>query len=91
MSRSFHQRHKKYKNTKCPNSILSEEIIDGKKILKFRKIKTKPYGRKDFIGYGEEEYSKKYGEYFATQTNKTSYRMKEKQNIKKIIEEIEGI
>ena len=35
-----------------------------------------PYGIKRFIGYGEEEYYKKFGEIFVTQTNKSKERKK---------------
>lgn len=35
-----------------------------------------PYGIKRFIGYGEEEYYKKFGEIFITQTEKQQERKK---------------
>lgn len=35
-----------------------------------------PYGIKRFIGYGEEEYYKKFGELFVTQTEKRHERRK---------------
>lgn len=84
MSRSYHQRHKTYRNRKYPRTILDIIFENGKRKLIFRKRKIKPYGRKNFIGYGEETYSKKYGEYFETVTNKTRERM----NIKKYLKEL---
>lgn len=88
MSRSYHQRHKKSRRHKEPNVIL-DAYYDGNNKRQFieRKPKTKPYGRKDFIGYGEEEYSSKYGEYTAPKINKKAERRKAKQLIYKNLEE----
>lgn len=47
----------------------------------------KPYGRKNFIGYGEEEYSKKYGEYMAPQINKKRERREAEMQINNEINE----
>lgn len=82
MSRSYHQRHKVFRNSKHPRKILKVILKDNKSVLIERKIKMKPYGRKDFIGWGEETYSRRICEYFITRTNKTSYRMKEKLKLK---------
>lgn len=83
MSRSFHQRHRRYRNKKYPRTII-EDYIDnnGKRKYVWRNRKIKPYGIKMFIGYGEETYSKKYGEFFETQVNKKAERNKSKLNLK---------
>ena len=64
MSRSFHQRHRDSHQNKSPRAILAIEKRNGVNHIIWRNRKIKPYGRKDFIGYGEETYSRKYGEYF---------------------------
>lgn len=81
MSRSKHQRHQTFRGKKYPRRILYFYFKDGYKLLKERKRKIKPYGLKIFIGYGEEVYSNKFGEYFLTMTNKK----RERQNAKKEI------
>lgn len=83
MSRSKHQRHRMSHQNKCPREILSVSYENGIRKLKYRKRKMKPYGRKNFIGYGEETYSKRFGEYFAPVINKKRYR----REIKKFIEQ----
>lgn len=64
MSRSYHQRHH------LSHSRKSRSPYPG------RKRKMTPYGIKRFIGYGEEEYYKKFGEIFVTQTDKSKERKK---------------
>ena len=64
MSRSYHQRHP------LSHSRKSRSPYPG------RKRKMTPYGIKRFIGYGEEEYYKKFGEIFVTQTDKNKERKK---------------
>lgn len=64
MSRSYHQRHP------LSHSRKSRPPYPG------RKRKMTPYGIKRFIGYGEEEYYKKFGEIFVTQTDKSKERKK---------------
>ena len=60
---------------------------DGKTQFIFRKRKMKPYGRKDFIGYGEEVYSTKFGEYMAPVTDKKKERREAKKQIIKEVDE----
>ena len=64
MSRSYNQRHP------LSHSRKSRSPYSG------RKCKMTPYGIKRFIGYGEEEYYKKFGEIFVTQTDKNKERKK---------------
>ena len=64
MSRSYHQRHPLGHNKK------NRSPYPG------RKRKMAPYGIKRFIDYGEEEYYKKFGEIFITQTEKRQERKK---------------
>ena len=59
MSRSFHQRHRDSHHNKSPREILAIEKRNGVNRIIWRNRKIKPYGRKDFIGYGEETYLKK--------------------------------
>lgn len=87
MSRSYHQRHSTSRRRKCPREILDAVIKNGIVQLIFRKRKMKPYGRKNFIGYGEEEYSKKYGEYTAPQINKKRERREAEMQINNEINE----
>lgn len=86
MSRSYHQRHSTSRKGGCPREILGTFTKDGKTHLIFRKRKMKPYGRKNFIGYGEEVYSKKFGEYLAPVTDKKRER---REAIKQIIKEVD--
>lgn len=64
MSRSYHQRHPLSHNKR------------NRKPYPGRKWKMTPFGLKRFIGYGEEEYYKKFGEIFMTQTEKRIERKK---------------
>lgn len=91
MSRSFHQRHKRYRNKKCPRTFL-ECYLDANGYKKFieRKRKIRPYGMKCFIGYGEEEYSKIFGEFFETKVNKKKERFLSKKNIINESDEVMG-
>jgi hypothetical protein len=52
MSRSFHQRHRDSHHNKSPREILAIEKRNGVNRIIWRNRKIKPYGRKDFIGYG---------------------------------------
>ena len=81
MSRSFQQRHRDSHRNKDPRAILAIEKRNGVNHIIWRNRKIKPYGRKNFIGYGEETYSRKYGEYFAPVTNKKRERRRAKQQI----------
>ena len=75
MSRSYHQRHRRYRNKKYPRTILDKYVDNnGKHKYIWRKRKTSPFGIKRFIGYGEETYSKKFGEFFETQVDKKTER-----------------
>lgn len=67
MSRSYHQRHPTSHKGGCPRQVLDRDD-DGELI--YRQRKTKPYGRKDRIGWGEENYSRKYGEYMSPMTDR---------------------
>lgn len=78
MSRSYHQKHPTSHAGGTPRAIL-DKTEDGELI--YRKRKIKPYGRKDFIGYGEESYSRKFGEHNAPNTAKISERRKNKLSI----------
>lgn len=78
MSRSYNQRHPRSHNGGSPRAILGKNE-DGNLIERKRKIK--PYGRKNFIGFGEEEYERKFGEYCAPQTAKCTERRKNKISI----------
>ena len=53
----------------------------------WKHIRLRPYGRKNFIGYGEETYSKEFGEYYATVTDKKRERRLAKYNIKQELNE----
>jgi hypothetical protein len=64
MSRSYHQRHPLQHNK------------SNRHPYPFRKRKMKPFGLKYFIGFGEEEYFKKFGEVFITKTCKRIERHK---------------
>lgn len=86
MSRSYHQRHSTSRRGKCPREILGTFTKDGKTHLIFRKRKMKPYGRKNFIGYGEEVYSSKFGEYSAPVTDKKRER---REAMRQIIKEVD--
>lgn len=78
MSRSYNQRYPRSHKGGVPRAILGRDE-DGNLIE--RKRKTKPYGRKNFIGYGEEDYEHKYGEYCAPQTAKSTERRRNKVSI----------
>lgn len=83
MSRSFHQRHKTFRNRKNPRTILCAYIDkNGKRKIIWRNRKIKPYGLKMFIGYGEETYSKQFGEYFMPQINKKKERSNSSKKVK---------
>lgn len=62
-----------------------DKTEEGK--LVFRKRKIKPFGREDHIGYGEESYEKKFGEYFAPVTNKRRERRQNKIDIRNLPED----
>ena len=81
MSRSFHQRHRDSHHNKSPREILAIEKRNGVNRIIWRNRKIKPYGRKDFIGYGEETHLRKYGEYFAPVIDKKRERRRAKQQI----------
>ena len=89
MSRSYHQRHRDSRKGKDPREILETFIKDGKTHYIWRKRKIKPYGRKDLIGWGEETYQKKYGEYMKPVTDKKRERRKAKQQILNDLREYE--
>ena len=82
MSRSKHQRNQTFRGRKYPRRILYMYFKDGYRNFRERKIKMKPYGRKNFIGYGEEVYSSKFGEYFITMTDKKSERQTAKKELR---------
>lgn len=86
MSRSYHQRHRDSRKGKSPREILGIFIKDGKTHYIWRKRKIKPFGRKDLIGYGEETYQKRFGEYMKPVTDKKRERRKAKQLIYKELE-----
>lgn len=91
MSRSYHQRHRDSRKGKDPREILETFIKDGKIHYIWRKRKIKPYGRKDLIGYGEETYQKRFGEYMKPVTNKKRERRKVKQQILNDLNEYETL
>lgn len=78
MSRSYNQRHPRAHKGGVPRAILGRDK-EGNLIERRRKIK--PYGRKDFIGFGEEDYEYKYGRYYAPQTVKSTERRRNKISI----------
>lgn len=89
MSRSYHQRHPTSRGRKFPREILEMYKKDGITYFIFRKRKIKPYGRKNFIGWGAEMWSQKYGEYMGIYTNKKRERRIAKNDIIKEINHME--
>ena len=87
MSRSKHQRHPVSRTHKCPRAVLGFKMKNGYKELIYRRLKLKPYGKKYFIGYGEETYYKQFGYYDAPQTCKKMERRLAKEYIKHEINE----
>ena len=81
MSRSRHQRHSISRKHKQPRTVLDTCIKDGHKCITWKHIRLRPYGRKNFIGWGGEIYSKKFGYYFLNLTCKKT----ERRNSKKLI------
>lgn len=88
MSRSKHQRHPTSRTCKKPRAILSTTIKDGRTCIIWKHIRLKPYGRKNFIGLGEEEFSTKFGYYCTTQTCKKMERRLSKKYIQKELNDL---
>lgn len=93
MSRSRHQRHGNLDIMGYSDEYMRCKELgvkcDFKRVFKWRKRKTKPFGLKLFTGFGGEDYSHKYKmEYLGLVIDKGSKRQKLKAELRKEVTEM---